>query len=677
MKILLYFKYLLSAYISKIINSYCYEICIFYIILFNQKTEIDLAAIYMIKHLIFLNKNNYKALKNFFTERLIKHKSDQWKEFISKLPNKYASSKHFWKRINRIRSGQNTGSSIPTLIDPVTGQKLETTEEKVQLFANRLEEIFKESPLNTFDEAHRSKINDWYSNYRKELTNKNNEFPPITLSEMNEVLKSVNNKESVDSTNISNAMLKHLTEKSKIALCNLFNIIIENNCIPASWKTATVTMLFKNKGEASDAKNYRPISVTSVLLRFLEKIMIGRFWEHLKKHKLIINQQSGFRKHRQTKDNLMFLCQKSIEALNRGKKVVGILYDIEGAFDKVWHAGLIYKMVIKFRFPKYLVFFAIDYLSNRAFLIKIDLVTSEVKIIECGVPQGGCLSPLFFLLYINDIPILRQANKAYTNLFADDVADMFITDAIDDNTEDIINERLEDLERWLNLWRLKIAPSKCNYWIISKNRKTGNEEELALDMYNSRIPIDSSGNLKFLGIKFDKYLTFNKHVEDLVARCNNRLNILRVLKSRRWRVNTETLKNVYFTVIRSLLDYSLFLYPILSIKNKNSLQIVQNKALRIILGKTLDDKISSNQLHETLGIEKIAERAHQLKDKYTTENCITGNPLFNEILLDYYNFCHQAKTWPYSTPMDDATLECEQTDEDDDINLAPLIEQNF
>ena len=80
----------------------------------------------------------------------------------------------------------------------------------------------------------------------------------------------------------------------------------------------------------------------------------------------------------------------------------------------------------------------------------------------------------------------------------------------------------------------------------------------------------------------------------------------------------------------------------LSTKNKASLQTIQNKAIRIILGKTLEDKITTDDLHNMIKIEKINVRA--LKDKYTTENCINENPLFNEILLDYYNFSSQMKT---------------------------------
>ena len=64
----------------------------------------------------------------------------------------------------------------------------------------------------------------------------------------------------------------------------------------------------------------------------------------MKDEKIIIKLQSGFRAHRQTKDNILFISQKVIDSFNRVKKVCAIFFDIASAFDKVWHDGLIYKL---------------------------------------------------------------------------------------------------------------------------------------------------------------------------------------------------------------------------------------------------------------------------------------------------------------------------------------------
>lgn len=90
----------------------------------------------------------------------------------------------------------------------------------------------------------------------------------------------------------------------------------------------------------SNPVNYRPISLTSSLAELGEKLIAIRFKKFLKKNNTIIQQQSGLRKHRQTKDNLIHLTQKITESFKRRKKVFGIFFDIQKAFDKVWHKGL-------------------------------------------------------------------------------------------------------------------------------------------------------------------------------------------------------------------------------------------------------------------------------------------------------------------------------------------------
>ena len=187
---------------------------------------------------------------------------------------------------------------------------------------------------------------------------------------------------------------------------------------------------------------------------------------------------------------------------------------------------------------------------------------------------------------------------------------------------------------WLNHWRLKVAPSKCCYMIFSKNKKSGEYEEMCLSMYGSEIPLDKTGEMKFLGIKFDKQMNFIKHIDDLINKCNNRLNVLRILKHRSWRVDNKTLLVIYYALIRSIIDYSLILYPILSNAIKNQLQIIQNKALRIIASKKVDE-ISIKELHELLKVDMISTRAKDLRDRYLSKNIDTENPITIITLYEY------------------------------------------
>ena len=93
-------------------------------------------------------------------------------------------------------------------------------------------------------------------------------------------------------------------------------------------------MLLKNNDEPRNHMNYRPISITPCLARLFEKIILRRLIKFLSKNKILINQQSGFRKGRQTLDKLVFLTQKATEAISEKKKLMCITFDIESALIK-------------------------------------------------------------------------------------------------------------------------------------------------------------------------------------------------------------------------------------------------------------------------------------------------------------------------------------------------------
>ena len=100
--------------------------------------------------------------------------------------------------------------------------------------------------------------------------------------------------------------------------------------------------------------------------------------------------------------------------------------------------------------------------------------------------------------------------------------------------------------------------------IFSKNKKTGASDELYLEIGNERIKKDENNNIKFLGIRFDFMLSFKNQIDYLITTIRKRMNILKVISHKSWFLKTETLANIYKILIRSVLDYSMFLFPLIS-----------------------------------------------------------------------------------------------------------------
>jgi len=224
------------------------------------------------------------------------------------------------------------------------------------------------------------------------------------------------------------------------------------------------------------------------------------------------------------------MTQKISEALSRGKKVCGIFFDISKAFDKVWHAGLIMKL-IEYGVPHYLIRFVKDFLSERSFKVNVNGKYSDSKKIECGVPQGSVLGPILFLVFINGIPLSNQSGKipSHSVLYADDLASIFVFNKSSTEVKNKMRVYLESLVSWLFKWRLKMNASKCCYTVFARG---GKRTVFDLRLNNESIP--NSKNPVFLGVMFDEYFCFNKHFDNLRSRALKRLNLIKIFSHSSW-----------------------------------------------------------------------------------------------------------------------------------------------
>ncbi len=118
--------------------------------------------------------------------------------------------------------------------------------------------------------------------------------------------------------------------------------------------------------------------------------------------------------------------------------------------------------------------------------------------------------------------------------------------------------------------------------------------------------------------------------------CLDRINVLKVLSHASWKINKQTLVNLYKSLV--LIDYSSYLFDTLSDSNKKSLQIIQNKSLRTIFNIKNPEHISTVELHELANIETIESRANHLNKTYITKNFHNGNPLVHKLIDEFELF---------------------------------------
>ena len=577
-------------------------------------------------------KNKINMLTKIINHETKEHNHNTWTRFLDKVKNKPVSSKAFWAKINKMRSKPNA-NVIPTLI--MDGKEFQTDLEKSELFGARLANTFSESSDNNFDSLFKSKIDKYIAENYSSYDSRG--ITQFTLKELEKAIKSLKNKSSSDQFGISNALIKHLPLETKRVVLSLFNKILATGSIPKTWKEAEITMIPK-KGDSWDPKNYRPISITACLSKLFEKLVAKRINQFLKKNNIIVDFQSGFRKHRQTKDNIFFMTQKVAESFARKKKVCGIFFDISSAFDKIWHNGLIYKLD-QLKFPHYLTSWIKNFIENRNFKVRVGAEFSKTHPIKTGVPQGAVLSPLLFSIFINDIPANIKKNNRYSLLFADDLCYLDIFNKVNiPAIQTRLNKHIRNVELWLKKWRLTMAAHKCNYMIFCNSPC---RIDLNLNLFGQKIP--ACDNVTFLGMRFDKYLCFKNQVDYLEKTCFDRLNIIKILSHKSWKLNSRTLIQIYNTLVRSIIEYSAIISPRLSNTNMIKLQVLQNNAVRAIYNYPKDPiskrPINLEYLHSIDNLDMLVDRLDGLAERYLVKALENKNPLITESFKDYLNFC--------------------------------------
>ena len=161
--------------------------------------------------------------------------------------------------------------------------------------------------------------------------------------------------------------------------------------------------VFRNVWESSTPKKYRTFSLVSVVSKVFEKLVNNEIVDHLDKCGLFSEFQYSFRSSRSTADILTVVSDRIARGFNRSGATQAVALDISKAFDRVWHAGLLHKRK-SYGISSQVFGLISSFLRNRWPRVALDGKSSEEYSVNARVHQGSILSPLFFLLYINDLP---------------------------------------------------------------------------------------------------------------------------------------------------------------------------------------------------------------------------------------------------------------------------------
>jgi hypothetical protein len=492
--------------------------------------------------------------------------------YCNKITEHQGDSKATWKIINQLR-GKSKCAMKPNFIINNT----RVTERRV--IANAFNSYFTSIASRMNTHTHTDIIGNVlianipsFSQFLP-TTNPNSIFlRDCSLTEIEEIVSKLQNGKSSD---IPVSIVKKTSLIISPFLETLFNESMKNGIFPSELKLAKVTPIYK-KDNAELLGNYRPVSVLPIFGKIFEKIIYSRLYSFLTTEGILHEKQYGFRRGHSTSQALNYSVELVQKSLSQKQHVLAVFIDLSKAFDTLDHTILLNKLHnygIRGKTHKLLT----SYLTNRYQYTNALGEDSDKLPLLYGVPQGSCLGPLLFLIYINDI--CKSTSLAEFVLFADDT-NIFVSAKTRKLAYECANSVLEAVSNYMKANKLHINQAKCCYMYFNPNKKcVPYNEELTLTINNNDIELVHE--TKFLGVIIDDKLSWTPHIQKLTKKLKCHIGCINRIKNN---IPSGLHKQLYHTLFESHLTYGITVWGGGASSKLEPLLNMQKKCLRILFG---------------------------------------------------------------------------------------------
>ena len=527
-----------------------------------------------------------------------------WEEVMrQKLTGPNVGSKTWWALVKE-RQGLLHQDTVPPLTKP-DGSTATSSEDKATLLANLFADKMQvEDPSRPPPPLPRE-------------TDHTITSVVVSAGEVEKVLKDIDDRKATGPDNISPRVLKKCAKELSSPLVTIFASCLEEGKWPAAWKEANVVPVHKRESR-SDPQNYRPVSLLSAVGKAFEKMVAQTMWSHLNEQQLLSPQQFGFRPNRSTSDLLLLLSQEWQDTLDEGLDTLVVALDIAGAFDRVWHSGLLAKLRAK-GFDGRLLTMLDDYLQGRNLRVVINGKSSEFAGIRASVPQGSVLGPVLWNIYIDDLLRRMPTVKAY----ADDCT-ISLSYCRQDSLRAVatVNRQMKAAEEWGKLWQVNFAPDKTHAMVISRSPAAPQAVEGQLRFEGVRLPLEDK--IKILGVAFDQELRFKQHITSVARQTSQRVSALRRIASS---LDSQGILTLYKAQIRPCMEYGALTWMSGAATHTCRLDAVQRRALRL-LGEDAEIPLSMTSLEHRRDVSALAvyHKAQVLRTPHLTQLCLPPQP---------------------------------------------------
>ena len=464
--------------------------------------------------------------------------------------------KAFWGHTRRQLKTKN--GVAPLLSDPKDKDSIKFDDaDKANILLNQFSSVFTREP-----EGEIPRIG--------QRTDK--KIPDITItSEMvKDALKKININKSCGPDNLHPRLLLELADMIAVPVTILFNETLKNGNLPNDWKMAYITGVFK-KGSKQLPENYRPISLTSILCKIMEKFVRDNVISHLIENELLSKKQFGFVSGRSTLTQLLYYLDECIEKIANGNVIDAIYLDFSKAFDTVPHRRLLGKLE-SYGIQGKTLNWINSFLKGRKQQVVVNGSKSGIDSVISGIPQGTVLGPVLFVIYITDLLDVISSDGF---MFADDTKIFRKITSLADAL--MLQDDLQKLEEWSNIWLLKFNADKCHVLTLGKFQDIKHAHRYSLCQYElEHVPSE-----KDLGITIDEELKFEDHITRKIQIANGIVGQIRRSFSY---LSTETFRRLYVAFVRPHLEYCQAVWSPHLMRYINALENVQIRATKLVDG---------------------------------------------------------------------------------------------
>ena len=436
------------------------------------------------------------------------------------------------------------------------------------------------------------------------------EFKPVSHKQLKMHLKKLKKKTSSGLDGLSQ---KHLVMGAEILVAPLATIINKSITVgkfPQQWKEAAVLPVLK-KGSSQLLNNYRPVSCLPAASKLLEIVVCSQLSDYLEANNLLPKNQHGFRPRRSTMSAWNEI-QLDWADKTEKKLVTGVLlWDLSAAFDTLDCEGVCRKLELFGLQPRSVAWIS-SFLSGRSQRVRIGKILSSSRSVPTGVPQGGVLSPLIFVLFVSDLQDWLQHSSAPT--YADDTT----TGTTGTTVEETLQKMEVDAKEVLKFMAsngLVANANKTSLLILNCKPTT---PTLSVTIGTDMVTRESNATL--LGIRFQDNQQWSSQIHGkggLLSALNSRIFIIRRMRSH---LSNSSILKLVDGIFTSKIRYGLQLYGKVRMteedqqgKDFKAIQLIQNALLRVLNGTRIIDRVSTRSLLKKFNMLSVNQINAQIK----------------------------------------------------------------